>query len=167
MFTLHVRSHPSWIYTKKKPNYFHLPAAPSLIINSREGQWGWRKDGHPGKQLNGLMDGWKVTVREMGRETEKRERQRDLQMNVHKQTACQRRTRLGQTEGQINRRTTVQRPTNRDRQCFRQTDGQTQQGDRRLVRQDRCAVHLLSESSRTVVCALPLGECSKHTLCIP
>lgn len=61
---------------------------------------GWRKDGHPGKQLNGLMVG--RAPGEMGRETEG---ERDLQMNVHKQTDCQKRTGLRRTEGQINRRT--------------------------------------------------------------
>lgn len=74
-----------------------------MIINSREGQ-GWRKDGHPGKPLNGLMDGWKGIGRD-GHGDRLRERERDLQMNVHKQTDCQKRTGLRQTEGQINRRT--------------------------------------------------------------
>lgn len=51
---------------------------------------------------------------EMGMETQRErervevgeeEREGDLQTNVHKQTDCQKRTGLGQTEGQINRRT--------------------------------------------------------------
>lgn len=69
-----------------------------MIMNSRGGTLGWRKDGHPGKQLNGLMDDWKGTGRDgLG--------DRDPQIIVHTQTDCEKRTGLRQTEGQINRRT--------------------------------------------------------------
>lgn len=56
---------------------------------------GWKGnggDGHGGAERESRR----------GRE---REREGDLQTNVHKQTDCQKRTGLGQTEGQINRRT--------------------------------------------------------------
>lgn len=46
------------------------------------------------------MDGWKGTGRDGHGH-----RERDLQMNVHKQTDCQKRTGFRQTEGQINRHT--------------------------------------------------------------
>lgn len=60
----------------------------------------------------------------------------------------------------------MQRPTNKDRQCFKQTDGQTGQGDRRLVRQDGVAIHLLSESSHSVY-SVSWSVFKTCTLCIP
>lgn len=57
----------------------------------------------------------------------------------------------------------MQRPTNRNRQCFRRTDGQTQQGDRRFVRQDGSSVHLLPESSGSV-CSVSWSVFKTYTL---
>lgn len=102
----------------------------------------WRKDGDSGTQLNGLKG--------------------HLQPNAPKQTDCQKRTGLRQTEGQINRHTDSAK-ANKRRQCCRQTDGQTQQGDRRLVRQDGSAIHLLSESSCSV-CSVSWSVFNMYTV---
>lgn len=99
--TFKVKHCPQPLEYLKYPCIIHPLVTHSLIINSTKGQL---CGGRTGIMANIWM-GWWMVGRAPGEMYIETHRERDLQVNVHKQTDCQKRAGLRQRGGQINRHT--------------------------------------------------------------